>query len=120
MPAGVNMPAVNMTQHAMVIDSWQGKIGLAAYLAALILAFVLYPPTGLAQKTLAWTGVGVGGVGVALALWLLFMAMRSGNDVVAGMVGVNVSVGIGAFVNVLAAGTVAAGGFPKAREEKLI
>jgi hypothetical protein len=52
-------------------------------------------------------------------LWFLILAMRSGNEVVAGMVGVNVSDGIGVIVNVLAAGTVAAGGFLNAREEKL-
>src|SRR3981189_1380094 len=117
---GVNLGGVSSSQSVMVLSDWRGVLCLVGYLAILALAFVLYPPNGLGQKALGWAGVGVGAVIALLALWLLGLALHGS----AGMSGFGgsfrISVGIGAILNLLAAATVAAGGFLKAREEKLI
>jgi hypothetical protein len=117
---GMNTPSMRVSQHAMVLDAWQGKTALAAYIAAVVLAVLLYPPTGLAQKNLAWAGLALGALAVLLALWLLTSALRVNNDAFAGAVGFSVSVGFGAYINVLAAATVLYGGYLKAREERLV
>jgi hypothetical protein len=118
--SGVNLPAVSSSQSVMVVSNWRGVLCLLGYLAALALAIVLYPTNGLAQKALGWAGAGVAGVVALLALWLLILAFNGS----AGMTGFGgsfqVTVGIGAILNMLAAAAVAAGGFLKAREEKLI
>jgi hypothetical protein len=117
---GVNLPAVSSSQSVMVIENWRGVLCLVGYLAALALAVVLYPPNGLGQKNLAWAGAGVGALIALLSLWLLFAALGGS----AGMTGFGssfqISVGIGAILNLLAGAAVAAGGFLKAREEQLI
>jgi hypothetical protein len=113
--AGVVLPGVSTSQSVMVVRDWRGSLCLVGYLAAIGLAFALYPPNGLSQKALGWAGVGVGVFIALLALWLLILAL-SGSG---GMMGFRVSVGFGAFVNLLAGGAVAAGGVLKAREEKL-
>jgi len=116
---GVNLPGVSSSQSVMVLSDWRGVLCLVGYLAVLALAFVLYPPNGLSQKALGWAGVGVGGVIAILALWLLVLA-HNGSAGLSGFGGsFRISVGIGAILNLLAAATVAAGGFLKAREEKL-
>jgi hypothetical protein len=116
----VNLPAVSSSQSVMVIRDWRGVLCLVGYLAALVLAYVLYPPHGLGQKALGWAGVGVGAFIALLALWLLVFALN-GSAGIAGFGGsFQISVGIGAILNLLAGGTVAAGGFLKAREERLI
>ena len=98
----------------------RGVICLVGYLAALALSYVLYLPNGLGQKALNWAGAGVGALIALLALWLLVSAL-SGSSSLSGFGGsFQVSVGIGAILNLLAAATVAAAGFLKAREEKLI
>jgi hypothetical protein len=117
---GMNTPSMRVSQHSMVVDAWQGKTALAAYIAVVVLAVLLYPPTGLTQKNLAWAGLGLGALAVILALWLLISALRVNNDAFAGAVGFSVSVGFGAYINVLAAATVLYGGFLKAREERLV
>jgi hypothetical protein len=111
----VNVQVVSSSQSVMVVRDWRGVLCLLGYLAALALAFVLYPPNGLSQKALGWAGVGVGAFIALLALWLLISAL-SGSG---GFLGMRITVGIGAILNFLAAGAVAAGGFLKAREEKL-
>jgi hypothetical protein len=117
---GVNVPAVGMNKSVMVVQDWRGVICLVGYLAALALTYVLYPPNGLGQKSLGWAGAGVGALIALLALWLLVGAL-SGSSSLSGFGGsLQVSVGIGAILNLLAAAAVAAGGFLKAREEKLI
>ena len=113
----VQLPAVSSSQSVMVIQDWKGVLCLLGYLASLALAFVLYPPNGLAQKALGWAGVGVGGFITLLALWLLMQALNGSSGM--GGFGFQVSVGIGAILNLLAGAAVAAGGFLKAREEKL-
>jgi hypothetical protein len=117
---GFNIPALDVNQRVLVIQDFRGVICLLGYAAALALTYVLYAPTGLQQKSLGWAGVGVGGLTALLSLWLLFTAY-SGSSALSGFgASFQVSVGIGAIFNLLAAGTVAAGGFLKAREEKLI
>lgn len=117
---GVNLPAVSTSHSVLVVGDWRGTLCLVGYLAALALAFVLYPPGGLSQKTLGWAGAGVGALIALLALWLLVSAL-SGSSGLAGFGGtLQVSVGVGAFLNLLAGAAVAAGGFLKAREEQLI
>src|SRR5207248_6206527 len=73
---GVNLPAVSSSQSVMVVRDWRGVLCLVGYLAALALAFVLYPPNGLGQKALGWAGVGVGALIALLALWLLVLALN--------------------------------------------
>jgi hypothetical protein len=118
--SGVNLPGVSSSQSVLVVGDWRGVLCLVGYLAALTLAFVLYQPNGLTQKALGWAGVGVGAFITLLALWLLLAALNGS----AGMAGFGgsfqISVGIGAILNLLAGAAVAAGGFLKAREEKLI
>jgi hypothetical protein len=115
----VQLPGMTVNKTVMVVEDWRGKVGLAGYLAALLLAFMLYPPHGLRQKPLAWAGVSVGLLSVALAIWLLVLAFDSGGASPMGIT-VRAAVGVGAYLNVLAGAAVAAGGFLKAREEKLI
>jgi hypothetical protein len=109
------------SQTLMVVDSWQGRFCLAGYIGAIILGFILYKPTGAPQKQLNWALLGVGGLTVLFAVILLIRMMQATSNMGAfGMGTSKVSVGIGAYLNVLTAAAVAAGGFLKAREEKLI
>jgi hypothetical protein len=116
----VNLPGVSSSQSVMVIQDWRGVLCMVGYVAAIALAFVLYPPNGLGQKALGWAGVGVGGVIALLALWLLILALNGSSALTGFGSSFQVSVGIGAILNLLAGAAVAAGGFLKAREEKLI
>ncbi len=122
---GGNQPTISITsmsvnETAMVVENWRGMVGLVGYLAAFVLAFVLYPPNGLGQKALCWRGVGVGLLVAVLAIWLLVLALDTGSADLMGMGSVKSTVRIGAFLNVLTGVAVVAGGFLKAREEKLI
>jgi hypothetical protein len=112
--------AVAVGQTVKVVDNWRGVLCLIGYVAAVILAFVLYPPTGLRAKPLSWAAVGVGLLTAVLAIWLLALALDSSGG--AGMMGISVSTraGVGAFLNVVTAAAVTAGGLLKAREERLI
>jgi hypothetical protein len=114
----VNLPAVGASQSVLVIGDFRGILCLLGYLATLAGTFILYPPNGLSQKNLSWAGAGVGGFLALLALWLLVTAFN-GSAALAGFGGFQVSVGIGAILNLLAAAAVTAGGVLKAREEKL-
>ena len=117
---GTSVTGMSFQKTVMVVDNWRGKLGLLAYLAALILAVVLYPPNGLGRKTLAWAGAGAGLLAGVLAVWLLVLALDSGSADLMGMGRIKSTVGVGAFVNLAAGAAVAAGGFLKAREEKLV
>jgi hypothetical protein len=114
----IDMGIMKSRQSALVVQDWRGVICLLGYAGALALVFFLYPPSGLDQKGLAWAAVGVGGLVTLLALWLFMLAI-SGSSNMAIFGSLKVTPGIGAFLNVLTAGAVAAGGFLKAREEKL-
>jgi hypothetical protein len=103
-----------------VDQSWQGMLSLLIYLAALIGAFVLYPAQGSPKRLLVWAALGAGLLVAVLALWLLQVAFGTGTSNLMGMISVKVMPGVGAFLNLVAAVLVAAGGFLKAREEKLI
>jgi hypothetical protein len=117
----VNLGPFQGSQSAMVLDDWRGIVCLLGYLAAVALAVLLYPATRRPDRNVAWAAVGVGTMLVLLALWLLILAARSGSGVGLGDAGAaRVSIGIGAILNLLTAGTVAAGAVIKAREERLI
>jgi hypothetical protein len=109
-------------QTSMVVDSWQGKICLAGYLAAIALSFVLYSTRSLTNKNLGWAGIAVGALTLLFAVILMIRAMQatSGASDPFGFGAARVSVGFGTYLNVLTAAAVAAGGFLKAREERLI
>jgi hypothetical protein len=117
----VNGLPVNSSQSVLVVGDWRGILCLFGYGAALALSFVLYPPNGLGQKALGWAGVCVGGFISLLALWLLINALNGSAALsgFGGLGGFQVSVGLGAILNLLAAAVVATGGFFKAREEHL-
>jgi hypothetical protein len=116
---GINISGVGVSHSVTVIQDFRGIICLIGYLAALALTYVLYQPNGLSQKSFAWAGAGVGALNALLALWLLVNA-HSGSSTLGGFMGFQVSIGIGAILNLLAAAAVTAGGVLKAREEKLI
>jgi hypothetical protein len=104
----------------MIVQDWRGKLGLAGYLAALVCAFVLYPPNGLGQKALCWAGIGAGLLVAVLAILLLVVALEPGDLMGMGSVSTTVDLGPGPVLNIVAGLMVAAGGFLKAREENLI
>src|SRR5262249_2242883 len=115
----VNLPGINTSQSVMVLKDWRGVFCLLGYIAALALAYVLYQPNSLAQKALYWAGAGVGAFIALLAFWLLILAFNGSAGLSTFGGSFQISVGIGAILNLLAAAAVAAGGFLKAREEKL-
>jgi hypothetical protein len=118
----MEMMGIASTRHSsMVVDSWQGVICLIGYIGAIILGFILYKPGAAPQKQLSWAVLGVGAITALFAVILLIRAMQAtSNSDVFGVGGAKISVGLGAYLNVLTAAAVAAGGFLKAREEKLI
>jgi hypothetical protein len=103
-----------------VDQSWQGMLSLVGFLAALIGPVVLYPAQGSAKRALVWAWFGAGLLVVVLALWLLLAAVGMGTAALLGRGPMSVAPGVGAFLNLVAALLVAAGGFLKACEEKLI
>jgi hypothetical protein len=119
--AGVNLPTVGMNQSVLVVRDFRGMLCLVCYLAALALTIVLYQPNGPRHRALGWAGLSAGALLTLLSLWLLVSAFGGGSSL-GGFFGASfkVSVGFGAILNLLAAATVAAGGFLKVREEKLI
>jgi hypothetical protein len=116
---GLNVAAVSTSQSVMVVRDWRGVLCLVGYLAAVGLAFVLYPPNGLGQKNLGWAGLGVGAFIALLALWLLVAALNGSAGMTGFAASFRITVGVGAILNLLAAAAVAGGGFLKAREERL-
>ena len=117
---GGGQPTLNLSNSVKVVENWRGTVGMVGYLAAIVLSFVLYPPQGLAQKELTWAALGVGLLTAVLAVWLLILASDTGGADFMGMGSVKASLGVGAFINVLAGAAVTVAGFLKAREEKLI
>lgn len=113
----VNIPGLGVSHSVQVIQDWRGVVCLVGYVAAVGLSFVLYSPNGLRQNSFAWAAAIAGGVITLLALWLVVSALNSGSTILGATL--KVSVGVGAILNLLAAGTVTAGGILKAREEKL-
>ena len=116
---GAKPTPITVNKTVKVREDWRGKVGMAGYLVALVFAFALYPPSGLGQKALCWAGVGVGLLVVVLAIWLRF-ASDKGSDNLIGLNSIDATVGIGASLNVVAGVVVAAAGFLKTHEEKLI
>jgi hypothetical protein len=114
----MNLGGLKASQSALVVQDWRGVICLLGYGAAVALVFFLYPPSGQVKRELVWAALGVGGLVSLLALWLVMLAC-SGSTSVAVLGSFSVSPGIGAFLNVLSAAAVTAGGVLKAREAKL-
>ncbi len=52
------MGLISGNQTVMVVDDWRGKVSLAGYVAALVFAFLLYPPGQSPRKPLLWIGIG--------------------------------------------------------------
>jgi hypothetical protein len=117
---GASQPGLSNSKSTMVVEDWRGQIALVGYIAALVLAFVLYPPKGLGQKALCWAGLGAGALVALLALWALIVVLNAGSNDLMGMAMLKISPGIGAFLNLAAGIGVAVGAFLKTREEKLI
>jgi hypothetical protein len=117
---GAGQSGLSNSKSSMVVEDWRGQLALVGYIAALVLAFVLYPPNGLGQKALCWAGVGAGALVALLALWALIVVLNAGSNDIMGMAIMKVSPGIGAFLNLAAGIGVAVGAVLKAREEKLI
>ncbi len=114
------MGFMRANQTLMVVNDWRGTVSLIGYLAALAFAWLLYPPRQSPAKPIAWTATGIGGVVLVLGIWLLINTFRSrgGGDMM-GMGSVNLTMGIGSFVNLVAAGAVASAAMLKGREEGL-
>jgi hypothetical protein len=105
-----------------VLDDWRGVVCLVGYVAALVLAFVLYRPRGLRHSVLCWAAVGVGVLNLVLAVWLVVRVLQSshGAEVMGLSVRNEATLGVGAILNVLTAAVVTAAGFLKERHERLI
>jgi len=104
---------------AMVIDDGRGLLSVICYLAAIVLAVVLYPADGAPQRNHTWAAVGVGAVLTLLSVWLFIAALRTGGGFQFGDTG-TLRTGLGAILNLLTAGTVLTGALWKARQEKLV
>lgn len=120
------LPAVTvslgpMSDSVMVMRDWRGIICLLGYLASIVFVVVLAQPGQSGNKGLGWAALGTGGLVALMALFLLIGATSDASNAgrLGGM-GMSVSIGIGTILNLLAAGTVAAGGFLKARETKAV
>jgi hypothetical protein len=114
-----NFGGMNIGGTSMVIDAWQGKVGLISSIAALVLSWVVYQSKGV-SKNLVWAVVGVGAVMALMAVWILINALRAGSSMNFGDVRMSAGPGIGSFTNAAAGLAAAAGAFLKAREEKLL
>jgi hypothetical protein len=107
-------------QTLMVVDDGRGKASLVGYLAALVFAFLLYPPGRSPKKPLVWIAIAVGVGLVLLGGDLLIGTLRSrGSADMMGMASTSLTPGIGSFVNLAAAAAVAVAAAFKGREEKL-
>ena len=102
----------------MVIDDWRGLLTVIGYLAAIVLAVVLYPVGGGAQRKHTWAALGLGGVLILVGVWLFLTAVRASGGLFAG--DTSASVGLGAILNLVTAGAVLTGAIWKAREERLV
>jgi hypothetical protein len=111
----------HISKSIMVVQVWQGFLGLLAYVAAIAVTVLLYAPSQNPRKELCWAAVGVSAVALLLSLWLLVLAFQYGQGMQAmGVVGGGSHAGAGAFLNLVAAAMLAAGSGLKAREEKLV
>ncbi|HUG89699.1 MAG TPA: hypothetical protein VML55_02625 [Planctomycetaceae bacterium] len=103
---------------AMVIDDWRGLASVVGYLAAIVLAVALYPAQGASRRNHLWAAVGVGTVLVLLGVWLFIAAARTGGFAYAEAG--TLRTGLGAMLNLAAAGCVVLGAVWKARQERLV
>ena len=108
-------------QTSMVVDDWRGKVSLLGYLAALAFAWFLYPPNGSPVKLLTWAATVVGAILLLLGFSLLFdtIRSRSGGNLMR-IASIDITPGIGSFVNVAAAAVVAWAAMIKAQKDRLL
>jgi hypothetical protein len=88
---------------AMGIDAAEGVLSLLGYLALIALCWFAYQPKR--NPAIIYAILGVAGLVALLALIMLIRYSRAG--------------GIGLYLNIIAAGVVAAGAFMKAKDEKI-
>lgn len=117
--AGMGMN-FNVSKSVKVIENWRGVICLLGYLGAIVLSFVLFQVKPVNPRTLFWSGLAVGGLITLFAVWLLILSMDTGKIGAQGVGMIKASMGLGVFLNLLAGLAVLAGGFMKAKEEKLV
>jgi hypothetical protein len=108
-----------ISKSIMVVQVWQGTLGLLAYVAAIVFTFLLYSGGQAPRKELCWGAVGAGALVLLLSLWLLVLAFGQGAQM-PGLMSGGTHAGVGAYLNLLAAAVVATGAGLKAREEKLV
>ena len=111
----------------LVLASLPGKLELGLFVACLVFAFLLYPaPPGAVSRNRLLAALACAGAAVLCALWVLVSAMTAEARVLAelkqafGSLGdgitVSCSVGLGAYLTLLASLAVAAGAGLKAKE----
>jgi hypothetical protein len=112
----ITVSAGIISASASVIQDWRGVLCLLCYIGLLIMSFLLYQAKTPAQGRGFLFGIlGAAGGAILFALLLLFAAMNSTGS----GFGASASIGIGTILNLLAALTVGAGAFMKAKEDKL-
>jgi hypothetical protein len=99
----------------LVLESRGGQFALLGYVGALVFSVLLYPSNRRPRKSLCWGGLAAGALCVLAALEqlldrVLVVSLFNGPS--------QLRIGVGAYLNVLAAAAVAVGACLKAREEK--
>jgi hypothetical protein len=114
------LAGIQGSRSVLVVESWEGVLGLFGFAGAVALCFLLYGARGPSNRALYWAPVGIGAVLVLLSLLLLVTVLRGSQT--AGFGGIaefKISPGIGAFAYLLTAAVVTGGAVLKAREVRL-
>ncbi len=124
------LPAVSVTAELFgekrsnsvsVIGDWRGKLGLLCFLAAGVLLFLMIQKGVAASKNLLPGLLAACGLAALLGIFLLFGASNSLSDVPAAMRQmVKASVSFGTYLFLLCGLAMGAGGFLKAKEQKML
>ena len=99
---------------AAVIADWRGVFCLLAYIAVLVLGFLVAQKSAPQNRGLLFGALGAAGGAVLFALLLFLAAMNTSGG---GMI--SISIGIGTILNFLSAIGVGVGAFLMAKENKL-
>jgi len=124
------LPAVSITveflgqkksQSISVIGDWRGKVGLLCFLAAVTLLILLIQKGTAASKNLLYGLLGVCALAALMGIFLLFGASSTVSEVPAAMREmVKGGTSFGTYLFLLCGLAMAAGGFLKAKDQKLI
>lgn len=106
------------TTSASVIGDWRGKLGLLCFLAAGTILFLMIQKIVPVTKNLLYGLLAACGVSALMGILLLIGASSSTSNVPTALF--KVSVSIGAYLFLLCGLAMAAGGFLKAKEQKLV